>query len=164
MRVGANDDGFHETDILLTTGEVATSTQQQSLIDAIFEMSVLRFHVTVFIGAPGISAFAFTAVVIEQRCVAIGEDAALRVISNSGGQRITAMPLRDAAKLPECFLNAVTERFKRFRKTQRDRFEVAVREYAMKKRMVEGRSSKRHAEFIADGEVARGQPSRMMNL
>ena len=164
MRVGANDDGFHETDILLATGEVATSAQQQCLIDPILEMSVLRFHITVFIGAPYVGTFTFTAIVIEQCCVAIGEDAALRVISNSGGQRITAMPLRDAAKLPECFLNAVTERFKRFRKTQRDRFEVAVREYAMKKRMVKGRSSNCHAEFIADGEVARGQPSRMMNL
>jgi hypothetical protein len=86
------------------------------------------------------------------------------VISHGRAQRIRTVPLWHTTELPERFLNALTESFKRFRKTQRDRFHIAVCQHAVEQCVVESRSGDCHAEVVADGEVARSQSARMMNL
>jgi len=74
------------------------------------------------------------------------------------------MPLRDTAEFPERFLNAGTERFKRFRKTQRDTFGVAIRQYAVEERMIKSPPGNFDTQFIADCEVTGGQSSAVMFL
>ena len=140
MRVGSGNDVFHKPDIFVAAGELTASAQHQRLVEAIFEMPVQRFHIAVLVGAPGVGALAFAAVVVQQCCIAIGENSAIGVISHGRTERIGAMPLRDTAKFPERFLNAMTECFKRFRKTQGDRFDVAVGQDAVKQCMVESLS------------------------
>jgi|GEM_PF-2286897 len=164
MQVCPTNNLLHKSDVFVTAGELTSSPQHQRLINAILEMSVGRLHIAVLIGAPGIRAFAFTAVMIQQSRIAIGENSAIRVISHRGAERIRAMPLRNTTEFPERFLNPVTERFKRLRKAQRDRFHVAVGQHAVKQNVLKPRSGDRHTEVIADGKVTRSQPSRMMNL
>ena len=74
------------------------------------------------------------------------------------------MPFRYASKIPERFLNAGTERFKRFGKTQRYTFDVAVREDAVKKRMIESASCDLHTEVIANRKITGGQSAWVMLL
>ena len=50
----------------------------------------------------------------HQRCVAIGQRLAVGVITDRRTERIRSMPQRDSSEFPERFLNALTERFKRF--------------------------------------------------
>lgn len=164
MGVGAGDDLFHEAHILVAAGKVATATQQQRLIHTIFEMSVGRLHIAVFVGAPGIRAFRFAAVMIHQRRITIRQRLAAGMIADRRGQRIRTVPLRHSAELPERFLDALAERLERFRKTQRDTFHVAVSQHAVKQRVIESLAGDRHAQLIAHGEVARRQSSRPMNL
>ena len=127
-------------------------------------MAVGRFDVAVFVGTPSIGAFRFAVVVTHQSRIPFGEFATTGVISNGGRQRITAMPLRHAAEFPERFLNAGTERFKRLRKTQRYAFDVAVRQYAVKERVLKSLPGDLHTQLVADREVTGGQSPRMMFL
>jgi hypothetical protein len=74
------------------------------------------------------------------------------------------MPQRHTTEFPERFLNARAERFKRFGKTQRHTFHVAERQHAVKERVLKPLPCDLHAEFIADCEVARREPSRVVIL
>ena len=55
---------------------------------------------------------------------------------------------------------AGTERFKRLGKTQRDAFDIAVGQHAVKERVVETLPGDLHTQLVADGEVAGRQPPR----
>lgn len=162
--VGSFDQIFHEGDIRFASIKIPTAAQHQRLIDTILEMSVGGFHVSIFVGTAGVRAFRFAVVVTHQGRIAFGQFATTRVISHGGGQRITAMPFGYAAKVPERFLNAGTERFERLRKTKRHALDVAVREYAVEKCVIESPSCNLHAEFIAHREVTGGQSSWVMLL
>lgn len=63
------------------------------------------------------------------------------------------MTLRHTTEFPERFLNAGTQRFERFGETQGHRFDVAVRQHAMKERVIESVSGDLHAKLVANGEV-----------
>jgi len=155
---------FYEGDVRFTTVKIPTAAQHQRLIDSILEMSVGGFHVAVFVGTSGIRAFRFAVVVTHQGRIALGQFSAARVISHGGGQRITTMPFRYASKIPERFLNAGTQRFKRFGKTKRHAFDVAVREHAVEKRVVESPSCDLYTEFIANRKITGSQSSWVMFL
>lgn len=51
--------------IVLTTGKVSTTTQQESLFNRSFQVAVRRFHITIFMRLPGIGPLWFHAVVIQ---------------------------------------------------------------------------------------------------
>jgi hypothetical protein len=155
---------FHEGDVRFTAVKIPTAAQHQCLIDSILEMSVGGFHVTVFVGTSCVRAFRFAVVVTHQSRISFSQFSATGVISYGGSQRITAVPFRYASKIPERFLNAGTQRFKRFRKTKRHAFDVAVREHAVEKRVLKSPSCDLHTEFIAHGKITGGQSSRVMLL
>jgi hypothetical protein len=155
---------FHERNVFSAAVEAPTATQQQRLIDAIFQVPVGRFDVAIFVGTAGIRAFRFAVVVTHQSRITFGEFATTGVISYGRRQRITAMPFGHAAEVPERFLNTGTERFKRLRKAQRHAFDVAVRQHAVEERVIKSLSSDLHTQLVANGEVTGGQPTRMMFL
>ena len=162
--VGSFDQIFHEGDISFSSFKVATAAQHQRLIDTILEMPVGGFHVAVFVGTTCVRAFCFAVVITHECRISRSQFSATSVISYGGSQRIAAMPFGYAAKVPERFLNAGTERFKRFGKTKRDAFDVAVRQHAMEKGVIESVPGELHAEFIAHRKVTGGQSSRVMLL
>ena len=162
--VGSLHNVFHECNVLFTRLEVPTAAQQQRLIDAIFEMSVGRFDITVFVSATSVRALRFAFVMVHQTGVTFGEFATTRMISHGRRQRIGAMPQRHATELPERFLNARAQCFKRLRKTKRHTFDVAVRQHAVIERVIESIPGDLHVQLITDREVT-GRPSpRMMIL
>jgi len=71
---------------------------------------------------------------------------------------------RYAAKLPKRILNSRAECFKGFGETQRYRFEVAVRQHAVKEGVLESHSGDLHPEIVADGEIARGKTAGVVIL
>lgn len=162
--VGASDQLLNEVDVGFSSFKVATAAKQQGLIDAIFQMSVGRFHVAVLIGAACVCSLRNAVVVTHQRRIPVCQFAPTRVISHSSSQRITAMTLRDTSEFPERFLNAGTERFKRFGKTERHTFDITVRQHAVEKRVIKSLSGYLDAQFIAHGEVTGGQSSGLMLL
>ena len=74
------------------------------------------------------------------------------------------MPLRHTTEFPKRFLNAFTQGLERFRETQRDRFDVAVGQHAVKERVIETRSSDLQVQTIHHREVASGQSCGVMLL
>jgi hypothetical protein len=164
MVVGSSDEVFHKSDVFFTTVEAPTSPQQQFLVDAIFQMSVQRFDVAVLVGTAGIRAFGLTVVVTHQGRVALRQFMTARMVPHGRGQGVAAMPLRYATKLPERLLNAGTECLERFRKTEAHAFDIAVRQHAVKERVIESLPANLHAQAIADREVTGGQSTRMMIL
>ena len=162
--VGSFDQIFHEGDVGFSSFKVATAAQHQRLIDTILEMSVGGFHVAVFVGTTCVRAFCFAVVITHECRISLSQFSATGVISYGGSQRIAAMPFGDSAKVPERFLNAGTERFKRFGKTERDAFDVTVRQHAVEKGVIESVPCDLHAEFVAHRKVTGGQPSRIMLL
>lgn len=164
IRVGAGDQLFDETHVLVAAGKITAAAQQQRLVDAVFKMPVGRFDVAVLVGATCIGAFRFATVMIHQRRITIGQRFAVGMIADRRAERIRSMPPRHAAEFPERFLNALAERFKRFGKTQRNRLNVAVGQHAMKPRVVKPLAGDLHAEPIANGEVAGRQSTGGMHL
>lgn len=162
--VGSFNQIFHEGDVGFSSFKVATAAQHQRLIDTILEMSVRGFHVAVFVGTTSVRAFCFAVVITHECRISFSQFSATGVISYGGSQRIAAMPFGYATKVPERFLNAGTERFKRFGKTERDALDVAVRQHAVEKGVIESVPCELHAEFIAHREVTGGQSSRIMLL
>lgn len=162
--IGTLHEVFHKGDVLVTALKAATPPQQQRLFDTILEMAVRRFDVAILVGAACVRAFGFAVVVTHQCGIPLGQFLAAGMIPHRCCQRITAMPLRHTAELPERFLNAGTERFERFGKAQRHAFDIAVRQHAVEERVIESLSGDPHAEIVADREVTRCQSSRMMVL
>jgi hypothetical protein len=162
--VGSFDQLFDEGDVRFASFKSPTAAQHQCLIDTIFEVSVRRFDVAVFVGTSRVRAFRFAVVVTHQRRISFGEFTLARVVAHSSSQGIASMPLRNTAEFPEGLLDAGTQRFKRFGKAQRHTFGIAVRQHTVVKRVVESLSGDLHAEFIAHREVTGGDSSRMMLL
>jgi hypothetical protein len=162
--VGTCDDLFDEHHVLIAAGKVTTASQQERLIDSVLDMSVGRFDVAVLVSTARVGSFRLAAVVLHECRVAIGERLAAGVILDGGTKRIGSMSLRHSAEFPKRFLNAFTQGLKRFRETERDRFDVAVSQHAMKEPVIESRSSNLHVQRIHNREVAGGQSGRMMKL
>lgn len=163
-RVGFRHQVFDKSDIVFATIEVSTAAKQQSLIDTTLQMMIGGFDITIFIGTPGIRTFGLTVVVLHQRRVTLREFTLRRVVSDSGGQRVAAMPQWDSAEFPERFLNAGTERLEGLRETQRHTLLIAECQHAVIEQMVKSQTSDLHAQVIAVGEVTGSQSSRMMLL
>ena len=66
---------------------------------------------------------------------------------------IGAMLRRHAADLPERFLNALGQRFKRFAETDGDRFHIGVGEHKMMDQMGERNVSNRDAQILHMGKI-----------
>ena len=164
MSVGLGDDRFDEAHVVFAAGEGATATQQQRLIDPLLKMPIGRLNVAIFIGTPRVGSFSLAAVVLHQRGVSRGVGFATGVIVDRSAERIAAVTLWHAAKFPKRFLNPRAQRLKRFRKTETDRFDVAVRQDAVKQGMVKTSAGDLDAEAVADGEIAGCQPTRMVEL
>jgi hypothetical protein len=162
--VGLCDDLFNEGQVVIAADEVAAATQQQPLLDPVLDVSVRRFDIAVLVGTAGVGSLRLTAVVRHECRVAIGVRLAARMILDGGAERIGTMSLRHATKFPKRFLKAFTQGLERFRETQRDRFDVAVGQHAVKECVIESRSSDLHVQTIHDGEVAGGQSSGVMLL
>ncbi|MEO8496373.1 MAG: hypothetical protein ABI614_15000 [Planctomycetota bacterium] len=142
----------------------ATATQQQPLLDPVLDVSVSRFDIALLVGTACVSSLRLTAVVLHERRVAIGVRLAAGVVLDGGTERIGTMPLRHTTEFPKRLLNAFTQGLERFRETQRDRFDVAVGQHAVKEGVIESRSSDLHVQTIHHREVAGGQSGGVMLL
>ena len=70
----------------------------------------------------------------------------------------------NATELPERILNSLAECFEGFGETQRDRFDIAIGQDAVKQGVFENGSGDLDAQGVADGEIAGCKPSRVMVL
>ena len=163
-RVGAVDNLLHEGHVFITTGEVTTSTKHERFVDAFLEVTVLRFDVAVLVGTSRIGPLRRATVVIHQCRVASRQCRSIRVIAYGRAERITSVLCGHATELPKGVLDSFTECFERFGETERDGFDIAVSQHAVKKRVLESCSGDPHPEFVADGEVNGGEAARVMVL
>jgi hypothetical protein len=162
--VGVIDDLPNERHVVVSAGEVGGAAKQERLIDTILEVSVLRFDITVLVGASGVRSLSDAAVVIHQRRVASRQSRAVGVVSNGRAERVGAMLNRHTTELPKRILNSLAECFEGFGETQRNGFDVAVRQHAVKERVLESRSGNLHVQRIANGEIACRESSRVVIL
>ena len=164
MSVGLGDNRFDEAHVVFAGGEGAAATQQQRLIDPLLKMPIGRLNVAIFIGTPRVGSFSLAAVMLHQRGVSRGVGFATGVVVDRSAERVAAVTLWHAAKFPKRFLNPRAQRLKRFRKTETDRFDVAVRQDAVKQGMVKTSAGDLDAEAVANSEIAGCQAARMVEL
>lgn len=107
--VAALHDPVQEARVLVTTGEVATATQQQRLIDGGLEVVVRRFGIAVLVRLSSIDALSRQAVVIEEVAVAGLELACCRQVVDRRAEAVAAVPPGHTAEFPQRLLQAVGE-------------------------------------------------------
>lgn len=162
--VGSTDQVFHEVHILFAALEVPAAAQHQCLINAILQVAVGRFDIAVLVGTPSVRAFRFAVVVTHQRRVSLGQLPATGMIPHGRRQRITAVPSGHTAEIPECLLDTCAQCLKRFRKTQRHTFHIAVRQHAVKEHVVKTLSGNPDAQIVAHSEVTGRETPGVMFL
>ena len=105
MSVGLGDGRFDKSHVVFTANEGPTPTQQQRLIESLFDVIVRRLHVAVFIGTPRVGPFGFAVIVFHQRAVSRGVQFATGMVVDRSAERVAAVTLGRTAKFPKCFLN-----------------------------------------------------------
>jgi hypothetical protein len=84
--VGSFDEVFHEGDVLLAALKVPAVTQQQRLFNAILEVPIRGFDITVFVGTASVRAFRFAVVISHQGRITLREFFPAGVVSHGRSQ------------------------------------------------------------------------------
>ncbi len=73
LLVTTGDHVFNEVHVFFAAGEVTAGSQQQRLVDDIFEVTIGRFDIAVLVGTAGVGLLRRAAVVIHQCRVATSQ-------------------------------------------------------------------------------------------
>src|SRR4051812_39665660 len=95
--------------VVASTGEVATASEHQGLVDGLLEAVVTLLDIPVLVGLPGLDRLAFEPVVREQPLVTAGERLGFGVAIDRCGQAIGAVSPRNSSQFPQCVLQALAE-------------------------------------------------------
>ena len=163
-RVPRRHDLLQERDVLLATGERTAAAEQERLVDRGLEVTVRRLRVAVLVRLPRVDPLARHAVMREQIAIPGLELTPFRMVVHGRGQRIAAMPTRNAAQFPQRILQAVRERLERLGRAQRHRLPVRVGEHEVVDHVIEPLAGNRDVERVHVGEVGRREVAGRVNL
>jgi hypothetical protein len=148
----------------ISAGKVAAAPQQQGLVEAPLELTVALLHVAVLMALTGVDRFPLQAVVVQDRLVASLEHGPVHPRLHRRRQPIRAMPLGDAAELPQGVLHALAEALQALRKTDRSRLPIRVGQDKVIDQVRKGLARDGHAQLGAVREVAGRQTAGVMHL
>jgi hypothetical protein len=151
--------------VLHAVGEVAATTQHQSLVQRPLELAVALLHVPVLVSMRRLNRLPGQTVVTQQRLIALPQGRrTFRPRRDGRRQSVGAVHLRYAAQFPQSVLQALAEALVTLGKADRTGLPIGVGQDEVVDQMVEGRTSDGHTQVGAVGEVAGTQPSGMVNL
>jgi hypothetical protein len=164
LRVPRGSLQFQEREIILAAREVPAAPHQKCLIDGRLEVAVSRLVVPVFVRLTHIDPLPGHAVVIEQIPIPRLKFPLRRQVVDGRTQAVAAVSSRNAAQFPHRVLESVHQRLERFRRTDRDRFPVRVRQHEVVDKVIERLTLNGDGQVIHRGEVGTGEIAGLVDL
>ena len=150
--------------IVASAGEIAAAAQHQGLVDGLLEAVMTLLDVAVLVGLPRLDRLAFEPVVREQCLVSPGEHLGFGIAVDRGGQAIGAVPPGDSSQFPQGVLQALAEALEALGEADGAGLPVGVGEHEVIDQVVERLAEDGDAELGHAGEVALGEPTRLVDL
>jgi hypothetical protein len=162
--VAPGHEPLEEQLVVASTGEVATASEHQGLIDGLLEAVMTLLDVAILVGLPGLDRLAFEPVVREQSLVSPGEHLGFGIAVDRRGQAIGAVPFGDPSQFPQGVLQSLAEALEALGEADGAGLPVGVGEHEVIDQVVERLAEDGDAELGHAGEVALGEPTRLMDL
>ena len=133
--------------------KIPAATQQQGLLDRLFETPMRLLAIAVFMAARWVGRFAFDAVMPQQSLVVPREYLRVAVGMHGQSHAVGAMSLRHASQGPQRVLQTFAQAGETLRKTDRHVFPVRVGQHEVIDHVLETLSQDGHIEFVHAREV-----------
>jgi hypothetical protein len=150
--------------IVASIGEITAASEHQGLVDGLLEAVVTLLDIPVLVGLPGLDRLAFEPVVREQSLVSPGEHLGFGIAVDRRGQAIGAVPFGDPSQFPQGVLQSLAEALEALGEADGAGLPVGVGEHEVIDQVVERLAEDGDAELGHAGEVALGEPPRLMDL
>jgi hypothetical protein len=150
--------------IVASAGEITAAAEHQGLVDGLLEAVMTLLDVAILVGLSWLDRLAFQPVMLEQPLVSACEHLGLGVAVDRGGQAIGTMPLGDSSQFPQGVLQALAEALEALGEADGAGLPVGVGEHEVINQVVERLAEDGDAELGHAGEVALGEPARLVGL
>ena len=150
--------------IVASTGEVATASEHQGLIDGLLEAVMTLLDVAILVGLPRLDRLAFEPVMREQSLVSPSEHLRGGIAVDRRGQAIGAVTPGDSSQFPQGVLQPFAEALEALGEADGAGLPVGIGEHEVIEQVVERLAEDGDAELGHAGEVALGEPTRLMGL
>jgi hypothetical protein len=120
--------------------------------------------VAILIGLSWLDRLTFEAIMRDQCLVSSSEHFCVGIAVDRGGQAIGAVSPGNSSQFPQGVLQAFAEALEALGETDRAGFPVGVGEDEVIDQVVERFAEDGDAELVHAGEVALGEPTRLVNL
>jgi hypothetical protein len=162
--IASGHEPLEERLIVASIGEIAAASEHQGLIDGLLEAVMTLFDVAVLVGLSRLDRLTFEPVMGEQSLVASSEHLGFGVAVDRRGQAIGAVSPRDSSQFPQGVLQALAEALEALREADGAGLPVGVGEHEVIDHVVERLAEDGDAELGHAGEVALGEPPRLVDL
>jgi hypothetical protein len=150
--------------ILVSVGKIAAPAQQEGLVDGLLETVMTLLDVAVLVGFSWLDRLGFEAIVGHQGLVSPGERPGVRIGVDRRGQSIGAVPPGNSSQFPQGVLQPFAETLEALGEADRTGFPVGIRQHEVIDQVVERRAGEGDAERAHVGEIALGEPPRLVGL
>jgi hypothetical protein len=150
--------------IVASTGEIATASEHQGLVDGLLKAVMTLLDVAILVGLSRLDRLAFELVMCEQSLVSASEHLGFWIAVDRGGQAIGAVSPGNSSQFPQGVLKALAETLEALGETDGSGLPVGVGEDEVIDHVVEGFAEDGDAELGHAGEVALGEPPRLVGL
>jgi hypothetical protein len=147
-----------------SAGEIAAPSEHQGLVDGLLEAMMALLDVAILVGLSRLNRLAFELVMREQSLVSASEHFGFGVAIDRGGQAIGAVSPGDSSQFPQGVLQPFAEALEALGEADGAGLPVGIGEHEVIDQVVEGLAEDGDAELGHGGEVALGEPTRLMDL
>ncbi len=162
--VAPGHEPLEEQLIVATAGEIAAPPQHQGLVDGLLEAVMTLLDVAILVGLSRLDRLTFEPVMGEQSPVASGEHLGFGGAVDRGGQAIGAVSPGNSSQFPQGVLQALAEALEALGEADGAGLPVGIGEHEVIDQVVERLAKDGDAELGHAGEVALGEPTRLMDL
>jgi hypothetical protein len=120
--------------------------------------------IAILVGLSRLDRLPFEAIMCEQCLVSPSEHFCVGIAVDRGGQAISAVSPGDSSQFPQGVLQTFAEALEALGETDRAGLPVGVGEHEVIDHVVQRLAEDGHAELGHAGEVALGEPTRLVNL
>jgi hypothetical protein len=150
--------------VVASTGEIAAPAQHQGLVDGLLEAVVTLLDVAILVGPSRLDRLTFEAIMREQCLISPGEHLGFGSAVDRGGQAIGAVSPGDSPQFPQGVLQPFAEALEALGEADGAGLPVGVGEDEVIDQVVERLAEDGDAELGHAGEVALGEPPRLVDL
>jgi len=150
--------------VVAPTGEIAAPAQHQGLVDGLLEAVVALLDVAILVGLARLDRLSFEAVMGHQGLISPGEHFRLWIGVDRRGQAIGAVPSGNPSQFPQGVLQPFAEALEAFGEADGAGLPVGIGEHEVIDQMVKRFAGDGDAEIGHVGEVALGEPTRLVGL